>query len=275
MTIKNWVLTGDTHGWVETRLGNISRNMPQFKPEETGIIILGDAGLNFWLNKSDIKHKKATAEYGYMIYCVHGNHEERPENIANYYLIYDENVGNLVWVEDDFPNIRFLVSGNEYKFNEHPTLVIGGAYSVDKHYRLARAAAAGESFSGWFQSEQLTAREKLQIQEKIENKFYDFVFTHTTALSWEPNDLFIGGVDQSTVDKSMEIWLDELKDTFTWDVWCFGHYHADRVERPHVEQFYQDYEDLEVVWERWKRFNSTGELDWWIPKSPMFYAEEK
>ena len=62
--IKHWIITGDTHGWVETRLGNIYRNMPECKPEETAVIILGDAGLNFWLNNSDKKHKRNSAGYG-------------------------------------------------------------------------------------------------------------------------------------------------------------------------------------------------------------------
>ena len=55
--IKHWILTGDTHGGMATisRVGNIHRNMPEYKPEETGIIILGDSGLNFWLNNTDKK----------------------------------------------------------------------------------------------------------------------------------------------------------------------------------------------------------------------------
>jgi hypothetical protein len=54
--IKNWILTGDTHGARSaiTRVNNIARNYPNYKPEETGIIILGDAGLNFYLNNKPV-----------------------------------------------------------------------------------------------------------------------------------------------------------------------------------------------------------------------------
>ena len=58
MAIKKWILTGDTHGDVATRLGNIKRNIDCGLEKETAIIILGDAGLNFYLNKTDIKKKK-------------------------------------------------------------------------------------------------------------------------------------------------------------------------------------------------------------------------
>ena len=50
-------------------------------PEEMGIIILGDAGLNFYLNQTDDRHKKELVKYGFQIYCVRGNHEESPANL--------------------------------------------------------------------------------------------------------------------------------------------------------------------------------------------------
>lgn len=265
--IKHWIITGDTHGWVETRLGNIYRNMPECKPEETAVIILGDAGLNFWLNNSDKKHKRNSAGYGYTIYCVRGNHEERPENLG-YVLEYDPEVYGLIYQDPHYSNIKYLVDGGEYTIDNHSVLVIGGAYSIDKWYRLRRAEMAGQSFSGWFKDEQLTGAEMGDIWDKTANKHYDFVLTHTTALDWEPVDLFLNGIDQSTVDKTMEVWLNDLKDHMTWKIWLFGHYHADRIERPYVEQFYNEYELLSTIWERWAKYDETKELDWWIPMSP-------
>ena len=80
MSISNVIFTGDTHGGVSTiaRVGNIQRNMPQYKSEETAIVILGDTGLNFYLNNTDKKYKKLLNSMGYHIYCVRGNHEQRP-----------------------------------------------------------------------------------------------------------------------------------------------------------------------------------------------------
>ena len=271
MELKHLFFTGDTHGGVATisRIGNIQRNIPEYKPEETIIVILGDAGLNFWLNNTDKKYKKLLNSMNYHIYCVRGNHEQRPELIKNMVLVNDENVNNVVYMEEAFPNIRYFVDGKIYNLLGYKCLVVGGAYSIDKWYRLAQAGyskdeaeTADPKKCGWFKDECLTAAEMTAIMEKVKGESVDFILSHTCPLSWEPTDLFLNGIDQSTVDKSMEVWFDELKDNVKWKYWLFGHYHADRIERPHVEQFYQEYEDVESIIARWDKYDETGELDW-------------
>lgn len=268
MALTNVIITGDTHGRVAERLGNIRRNLSTLIPEETAVIICGDAGLNYWLNNSDRKAKRQAAEFGYRIYCVRGNHEERPENLG-YRVIYDEDVKGEVYQDSHFPNIRYFLDGGEYEICGRRCLTIGGAYSVDKWYRLRRAELSGESFCGWFKDEQLTAQEMEAIAAKVAGKEYDFVFSHTCPYSWQPVDMFMATVNQSTVDSSMEKWMDELKDNISYGVWCFGHYHADRIERPFVEQCYMDYETMDTIENRWSKYRETGSLDWWLPVSPV------
>lgn len=152
--IKRWIITGDTHGQVVSRLGNITQNMDNIVSEETAVIILGDAGLNYYLNKTDRKNKQYSSNYGLRIYCVRGNHEARPQNLDGMILVDDTDVGGKVYMEEKFPLIRYFVDGGEYTIDGKSVLVIGGAYSVDKYYRLARAAGG---FSGWFEDEQLPA----------------------------------------------------------------------------------------------------------------------
>ena len=250
-----FIITGDTHGKVWQRLFNISHNMNIENPEEMGIIILGDAGLNFYLNQTDDRHKKELVKYGFQIYCVRGNHEERPENLE-YELIYDENVNGKVYIDPVNPNIKYFKDGGEYDIEGHKTLVIGGAYSVDKKYRLLRAGLTEETNdpkkSGWFSDETLSNQEKYKIQVDVLNKEYDLILTHTCPHSFEPTDLFLNFINQEEVDKSMEYFLDWVKDNIKWKVWLFGHYHADRVERPGVRQFYQSYDFLTDIFERWK-----------------------
>jgi 3-oxoacid CoA-transferase subunit A len=240
------------------------------------VIILGDAGLNFYLNKTDEKKKKILANYGIRIYCVRGNHEERPENLG-YKLKFDKDVGGDVYIDDVNPEIRYFQEGGVYLIEGHQTLIIGGAYSVDKWWRLHRAGLAEQDNnpkrSGWFSDEQLTEDEKTAIDLVTLNESFDFVLTHTCPISWEPTDLFLGCIDQSTVDKSMELWMDNLRKHIDWKIWCFGHYHADRLERPRVEQFYNDYEWLDTVWNRWEG-EKTFENEWWHIKSPNFYMED-
>jgi hypothetical protein len=66
----------------------------------------------------------------------------------------------------------------------------------------------------------------------------------------------------------MEEWMDLLQEDITYGVWCFGHYHQDRDEAPYVEMFYTEPETLESIENRWKKYDETGELDWWMPVSP-------
>lgn len=263
--MKNWLLSGDTHGNVLQRLANID---PSYNPEETAIIILGDLGLNFYLDKGDQKRKKRVHDTGYVIYALRGNHEERPENLGME-TYWDPEVGNSVYLEEEFPNIRYLIDGFTYQFGSHSALVIGGAYSVDKWHRLQRAAATNQSFTGWFPSEQLTKKEMLAITKTVaeENFAVDFVLSHTCPLRYQPTDLFLNCVDQSSVDNSMEVWMDSIVDRFKWNIWCYGHYHADRIEAPYVEQFYTEIENINTVWNRWYD-EKTLYKEWWLPMSP-------
>lgn len=264
-----WLITGDTHGAVASRLMNIGDT--DYPQNDTAIIILGDAGINFYLNKTDKKNKQVLANnFGYFIYCVRGNHEERPENIPNMEVYWDEIVGNYIYCEHEYPNIRYFMDGKVYNINGWKTLVIGGAYSVDKWYRLSRAPDNAK-WTGWFPEEQLTTEEMATIEQQHSGQHFDFILSHTCPESWQPFDLFLRGLDQSTVDKTMEVWMEKFKNTVTWDVWLFGHFHDDRLVRPHVEMFYTDIEDMATIYHRW---TSGEELPWWLPKDPNYEEVE-
>ena len=253
--IEKWIITGDCHGQF-MRFKNLE------KTPNTAVIILGDVGLNYNLNESDLGSKKGlTKKYPFTFYCLRGNHEARPGDVPGMKLVQDEDVGGPVWVEEEFPNIRYFTDWGMYTINGLSVLVIGGAYSVDKHYRLAQGWK-------WFSNEQLAPYEMKACMKNVAGKQIDLVLSHTCPLSLQPTDLFLRGLDQSTVDNSMEVWLEELAKKFEWKLWLFGHYHADRIEWPHVEQFYYEMEDLTDILIRWKKYDETGELDWWIPISP-------
>lgn len=276
--IKTWLVRGDTHGYYGWMVPTITEN---YKPEETAIIILGDAGFNFYLNKTDIRLKKEVESRGYYFYCVRGNHEARPQDTScPYEKIWDENVNGYVWAEPDYPHIRFFLDYGEYQINNYKIAVIGGAYSVDKWWRLHRfniysptdIGYNNPKKTGWFPNEQLSVEEMDTAMKLFINKTYDFVFTHTCPIDWQPRDLFLSAVDQSVVDNTMELWLNELKNKINWTVWCWGHYHSDRIEYPYAEMYYQDIDNINDIWYRWKHYSQTGELDWWLHKGPNFWA---
>ena len=274
MSIKNWLVRGDTHG---NFLWMTNGCLDTYKPEETAIVILGDAGFNFYLNKSEQRHKKEINDRGYRFYCVRGNHEERPRNIPNMKLIYDEEVKGYIYMEGEYPNIRYFLDYGRYAIDKYMCLIIGGAYSVDKNWRLSRVGLTEETNdpkkSGWFAEEQLTTNEMTDCSlwlNTLPDPTFDFVLTHTCPKSFQPVDKFLSFIDQSTVDTSMEDFLEQIKEQITYDIWLFGHYHDDRVELPRVEQYYNDIETFDNIKERWRKYDETGELDWWINKSPKF-----
>ena len=258
-------LVSDTHGQLATRLDNIERNCSCISKENTGVIVLGDAGINDYLNNTDAKWKKIINNHGIYVYCVRGNHEERPQNIDTMVLIEDENVGNCVWYEPKYPFIRYFSDGATYNLvvgqQTYKTLVIGGAYSIDKEWRLQKNAQ-------WFPQEQLSQEEMEKISFLYEGDTFDLILSHTCPFSWQPTDLFLSFINQDAVDKSMELWMDKLKDQVNWNVWLFGHFHDDRLVRPHVEMFFNDYEDLAAIFERW---NNEDEIPWWMKKDPNYH----
>lgn len=272
--ITQWFITGDTH-----------QDFSRFKsyPEEVrnnpeaAVIILGDTALNWTIDGHDADVKNFLRKnYTFHIYCLRGNHEARPQHISGMKLVYDEDVDGEVYMQDEWPNIRYFKDWGIYKINGLRVAVIGGAYSVDKWWRLDRAIAAGKDpekdWVGWFADEQLSDEEMLQCTIDLTNQEVDMVLTHTCPVCWEPTDLFLRGIDQKKVDKSMELFLEEIAKCFGWKVWVFGHFHCDRIERPGVEQFFKDTENLMNIWDRW-----TGgkELDWWLTKSPMYHADDE
>ena len=263
--IEQWVLTGDTHG-IFTRFKNYNKDFQ--KNPKAAVIILGDAGLNWTLDEHDSNMKNFLSKrYNFKIYCVRGNHEARPQNVPGMKLFYDENVQGDVYMEDRWPQIRYFKDWGIYTIGQFKVAVIGGAYSVDKWYRL-------QNNYTWFEDELLTEEEMISCTQELTNAEVDFVFTHTCPICWEPRDLFLNNIDQSQVDKSMELFLEEIAKCFNWKIWCFGHFHTDRIERPYVEQFYRDTENIDELWMRWENYSKTNELDWWLEKSPNFHMTD-
>ena len=108
----------------------------RFQPTKNDtIIILGDVGANYFGNERDAQFKAEFAKLEPTIFCIHGNHEIRPWNISTYKT--KEWHGGIVWYEEEYPNILFAKDGEIYDIEGTKHLVIGGAYSVDKFYRVS------------------------------------------------------------------------------------------------------------------------------------------
>ena len=189
-------------------------------PKGSTLIILGDAGINYFLNEEDKELKEYLNSLGITFLCVQGNHEERPENIPTYKekIMY----GGKVFIEDDYPNLIFLKNGEVYIINNKKVLVIGGAYSIDKNIRLTYGWH-------WFKDEQLSKSEMNMILEKYQGTHVDVILSHTSPKKYEPVEVFLSGINQNTVDKTMEEFLDTVEETIKYDKWYCGHYHTEKI----------------------------------------------
>lgn len=228
------------------------------------IIFLGDFGANYFCNENrrEEEFKRDINDLGCTILVLRGNHEERISNmIFKYpykyicnkleshgyeYLVPNDNwyatdpVTNIrYYYEKKYPNIWYLPDGPySFTLNGHSIFSLPGAYSIDKYYRLATGLR-------WFKDEQLTQEEMDEVRDcplhRI--KHFDLIISHTCPISFEPSDLFIPNLDQNVVDKTMERFLEEVRQSASYSAWCWGHFHQyrdygkDELGRKHLMLF--------------------------------------
>ena len=214
--------TGDIHGSTLEIVTFCARFQPS---KDDTIVILGDVGANYFGDERDVAFKAKFAKLQPTILCVHGNHEIRPQNIPSYKT--KEWNGGIVWYEEAYPNILFAKDGEIYEIEETKHLVIGGAYSVDKHYRLLCGY-------GWWEDEQPSEEIKQYVEQQIKEKSFDVILSHTCPFKYEPVEMFLPGIDQSTVDDSTEKWLDKIEESVDYKAWYCGHWHINKcIDKMH------------------------------------------
>ena len=227
-------ITGDIHGEVF----RVADAVERFNISSDDIIVLlGDAGMNYYGNNRGDRHrKKRLNKLGVPVFCIHGNHEMRPGTIPTYSEI--EWRGGVVYVEDDYPNLLFAKDGEVYDLDGQKTIVIGGAYSVDKWYRLQRDL-------NWFPDEQPSEEIKARVEQKLDmlNWQVDVVLTHTCPQRYIPREAFLSCVDQSTVDNSTEVWLDTIAERLDYKAWYCGHWHINK----RIDKIYFLFDGFEIL----------------------------
>ena len=259
-------VTGDTHGDL-TRIKNFSTKMELTSNDV--IIILGDVGINYFGDRCERKEKFRYNNYGPTLFCIHGNHESRACNFPAYKE--KEWNGGIVYYEDEFPNILFAKDGEIYDFDGKKCMPIGGAYSVDKWYRILRTYQKHRDiikhhFSKrdyeeailfvqgkiedpnfnirnkldnlykyfpngtctWFSDEQPSDEIKKYVEKQVSQNNIDIIFSHTCPSKYIPTEMFLGFVNQNTVDNSTEEWLDKIEEQVNYEKWFCGHWHTNK-----------------------------------------------
>lgn len=223
--------TGDPHG----SKAEIIRFCNKMQVTSSDIIvILGDVGANYCCDERDRRYKKTFVRLAPTFLCIHGNHEIRPSNIPSYQT--REWNGGVVWFEEAFPNLLFAKDGEVFNLEGMRHIVIGGAYSVDKYYRLMRGF-------NWWPDEQPSEEIKAYVERQIREKDFDIVLSHTCPFKYEPVEAFLPMIDQSTVDDSTERWLDKTEDSIEYKAWFCGHWHINkRIDKMHF--LFHDFESM-------------------------------
>ena len=202
------------------------------------MIILGDAGFNYYDDKRDDKLKKEISELNITLLCIHGNKENRPQNVGTYGI--RSFCGGKVFYEPKYPNIYFAIDGEIYTFEGNKYMVVGGAHSVDK----LRCIENGAPF--WYdEMPDLKVKERVESKLKKENNKIYGLMTHTCPIEYLPTEMFMSTrqnanikrkprkanskkVFKPDIDRSTEIWLGELEKKVEYKIWFCGHYHCDK-----------------------------------------------
>lgn len=226
-------ITGDKHG----SFGGIERFCRVMETKKTDtMIILGDVGFNYYGGGKDARAKAYASRFPIELFCIHGNHENRPQHIASY--AEREYHGGKVLFEEAYPNLLFAIDGEVYDFDGYACIVIGGAYSVDKFYRLDHGY-------NWWADEQPCEeiRAKVEAVLAARGNQIDVVLSHTCPRRYEPVETFLAVVDQSTVDRSTEDWLGKIEARLSYRKWYCGHFHT----RKRIDKLQFMFEDFDVL----------------------------
>lgn len=214
-------ITGDIHRDFR-RIYEFARTMPTTKDDI--LIILGDVGINLALDHRDTELKEELErDLPLTLFCLKGNHEARPENIKGYKEV--EWMGGKAYVEDKYPSLIFAKDGEVYDILGKKTLVIGGAYSVDKYIRQRLGYV-------WFEDEQPTEEIKAKVEKTLDKLDWkiDYVLTHDVPRSTLPIWNFSGPSPYENIDYTTEDWLEKIYQKLDFEKWYAGHMHVDSYE---------------------------------------------
>jgi len=231
-------ITGDTHREFKRV---VDFCLHQKTSEQDILVILGDTGINY-VGENYYKYagrlcdedlKKALNHLPITLFCLHGNHEQRPESLE----IYEEREwnGGKVYFEPEFPNLVFAKDGEIYELSGKRCLAIGGAYSVDKEYRL-------EKDMEWWEDEQPSKETKKLVEKRLKAAKWqiDVVFSHTCPYKYVAQ---IFPFAYTKVDISTEKWLDKIEDKLEFSNWYCGHMHVEK-EIGKMRFMYEDFAEF-------------------------------
>jgi predicted phosphohydrolase len=188
------------------------------------VIVTGDFGYVMRGEKNNLPERNkldALAQKPYMILFCDGNHEG-----FDYLEQYPEEIRFGAPIRKIRHNIYWLQRGYIYTIEKHTFLVMGGAYSTDKAFRLKYQATYGERI--WFPQELPTAEEYQRAIRNLKehNNKVDYIVTHTAPRTIIPR---ITGSAPALGDLELTGFFDWIYHEIQFTQWFFGHFHEDKT----------------------------------------------
>ncbi len=240
-----YYITGDKHRHFSSLIRFCEEN--HLRKKDT-VIILGDAGLNYYGDERDDTLKEKLSKLQVTLFCLHGNKENRPQNIPTYGI--RNFCGGIVYYEPKYPTIFFAKDGEIYNFNGKKYMTIGGAHSVDRIRCLSEGLPFWEDEMPSFQTKQFVEKRLAECNYRV-----DGFLTHTCPISCLPTEMFVSTRRikeepkkkkkkevlpyKIDIDRSTEEWLEMIKNNNQYAEWYCGHYHVDK-ELGDVKMMYQE-----------------------------------
>jgi hypothetical protein len=217
-------ITGDTHG-------SFDRLLSLDLTSNDTLIILGDFGGIYDNFTQDVPYDpsvKQLLEKPWTTLFIDGNHENFVRLNA---LPSAEKYGDEVGVVSD--NLFHLKRGRLYTIEGKTFFTFGGAYSIDKNYRVPYV-------SWWPEELPSEADYHAALNKLIETNYkMDYVLTHTAPYT-VIKQLF--GTDDiyGTDERPLNRFLDLIYNSGRYIKWYCGHLHIDREITPKFQALYND-----------------------------------
>jgi len=220
------LFSGDFHANAKGEMEFVSKNALLKKYKENLYkkinyhIILGDTGF-LWPGNEEAEtyNYKKLAKRPFPVLYVAGNHEP----VLGRYDLPEVDIGigeKAVLVNKEKPFVAYLKRGKIYTIENYKFLVLGGALSIDKVYRIP-----GKS---WWEQEYWSNDEKTAVFRLLENDSnFDYVLSHTGPgrINRAINNVDGGFVPKIRDEVSA---LNEIIDErITCKQWFCGHWHKD------------------------------------------------
>lgn len=205
---KNLCIVGDIHGEFRELVWNIT----QKGLKDTAFIVAGDFGLGFYkrgyYDTVYLKIKGKLSKNGNCILGVRGNHDN-PE--------YFDPESEELFI--DYPEFKALPDYTRLYWGDREILVIGGATSVDKAWRIKEESKSGNKL--WWENERpLKDLSRINLKE-------DIIISHECPLCLGPVLVRDNMMDLDTYHDILEDrkYFDKVIKESRPNNYYFGHYH--------------------------------------------------